>query len=123
MTQIPQRLGDGVFAVDTGHIRPQADASYLIVDGGHAAFVDTGTHRSVANLLAPHLSDPTKLVTASKAVYGDDAFALERELFAHLGRRLQAHGFAGDETAQHALLSGDVTLNAAGLDAWLRRAA
>src|SRR5579862_5602375 len=52
MTQSPQRLGDGVFAIDTGHIRPQADASYLIVDGGHAAFVDTGTHRSVANLLA-----------------------------------------------------------------------
>jgi hypothetical protein len=35
----------------------------------------------------------------------------------------QAHGFAGDETARHALLDGDVVLNAAGLDVWLRRAA
>jgi len=48
---------------------------------------------------------------------------IERELFAHLSRRLQAHGFAGDETARHALLDGDVMLNAAGLDVWLRRAA
>jgi hypothetical protein len=37
MRQKPQRLGDGVFAVDTEHVRPQADASYLIVDGGRAA--------------------------------------------------------------------------------------
>jgi hypothetical protein len=36
---------------------------------------------------------------------------------------LQAHGFAGDECAQHDLLDGDVALNASGLDAWLRRAA
>jgi glyoxylase-like metal-dependent hydrolase (beta-lactamase superfamily II) len=48
---------------------------------------------------------------------------LERELFAHLSRRLQAHGFAGGEAARHALLDGDIVLNAAGLDAWLRRAA
>jgi glyoxylase-like metal-dependent hydrolase (beta-lactamase superfamily II) len=52
MGQIPQPVGAGVFAVDTEHVRPQADASYLIVDGGRAAFVDTGTHRSVPNLLA-----------------------------------------------------------------------
>src|SRR5580692_6444236 len=52
MRQSPQRLGDGVFAVDTGHVRREADASYLIVDGGRAAFVDTGSHRSVPNLLA-----------------------------------------------------------------------
>jgi hypothetical protein len=48
---------------------------------------------------------------------------IARELFAHLSRRLQAHGCAGDETARHALLDGDVMLNAAGLDVWLRRAA
>src|ERR1700684_2285599 len=52
MRRSPQRLGDGVFAVDTGHVRREADASYLIVDGARAAFVDTGTHRSVPNLLA-----------------------------------------------------------------------
>ena len=52
MGQTPQRLGEGVFAVDTLHVRREADASYLIVDGARAAFVDTGTQRSVPNLLA-----------------------------------------------------------------------
>ena len=249
MRQSPQRLGDGVFAVDTEHVRREADASYLIVDGGRAAFVDTGSHRSVPNLLAalgaldidlerveyvllthvpldhaggagalmatleflhtpghalhhvcildrdtrelftgdtfgvsyrdsdtaagpfiftaatPSQFDPEQLrASVARLValeprcvylthYGRvdpvaklardldadiDAIAriarafaanpdrlqrIERELFAHLSRRLQAHGFAGDETARHALLDGDVMLNAAGLDVWLRRAA
>lgn len=47
-----QPAGRGVYAVDTGHVRPLADASYLIVDAGRAAFVDTGTDLSVPNLLA-----------------------------------------------------------------------
>ncbi len=313
MRQLPQSVGDGVFAVDTGHGRPRGDASYLLVEGGRAAFVDTGTHWSVPNLLealsaldvgvecvdyvllthvhldhaggagtllrslprarllvhprgAAHLTDPAKLIAATRAVYGEDAFAAQfgeiaavpaarittvedgqalvfggrtleflytpghalhhvcildrgrRELFAgdtfglsyresdtaagafvfpttspsqfdpgqlhasvsriadldprcvylthygrvdavrtlaselhaeidafvriaraadatervrrielalfeHLSRRLQAHGFAGDAQARHALLDCDVALNAAGLDAWLRRAA
>jgi glyoxylase-like metal-dependent hydrolase (beta-lactamase superfamily II) len=314
MRQIPQRLGEGVFAIDTLHMRPEADASYLIVDDGRAAFVDTGTHRSVPNLLAalgvldidverveyvllthvhldhaggagalmaalprarvvvhprgaPHLTDPAKLLAAARTVYGDEAFAkqfgdavpipaerivtvvdgerlafgartleflhtpghalhhvcildrdtrelftgdtfglsyrefdtaagpfifptttpsqfdpgqlrasvarlaaleprcaylthygridpiakladdldadigafariaralesapdrqqrIEHELFAHLSRRLLAHGFAGDEAARHALLDPDLVLNAGGLDVWLRRAA
>jgi hypothetical protein len=37
MSRIPQRLGDGVFAVDTEHVRRATDASHLIVDGGRAA--------------------------------------------------------------------------------------
>jgi len=314
MRQIPQRLGDGVFAIDTEHMRPAADASYLIVDQGRAAFVDTGTHRSVPNLLAalgaldidvdrvdyvllthvhldhaggagalmaalpraravvhprgaPHLIDPAKLFAAARTVYGDEAFAqqfgdavpipaerivtvadgerltlgartleflhtpghtlhhvcildrdtrelftgdtfglsyrefdtaagpfifpttspsqfdpdqlrasvarlaaleprcaylthygrvdtvaklardldaeieafariaralesapdrvrrMECEMFVHLSGRLQAHGFAGDETARHDLLDPDLALNAGGLDVWLRRAA
>jgi len=314
MSRIPQRLGDGVFAVDTEHMRPEADASYLIVDDGHAAFVDTGTHRSVPDLLAalgaldigaervdyvllthvhldhaggagalmaalpraraivhprgaPHLIDPRKLFAAARVVYGDEAFAqqfgdpvpipaervatvadgerlalgartleflhtpghalhhvcifdrdtrelftgdtfglsyrefdtaagpfifptttpsqfdpeqlrasvarlaaleprcaylthygrvdpiarlardldadidafariararaaapdrlrrIEHDLFEHLSTRLQAHGFAGDETARHGLLDPDLELNAGGLDVWLRRAA
>src|ERR1700735_4112733 len=122
MRRIPQAVGDGVFAVDTEHVRGEADASYLIVEGEHAAFVDTGTHRSVPNLLgalialdidveqvdyvllthvhldhaggagtlmaslprarvvvhprgAPHLTDPAKLVAATRTVYGDEVFA------------------------------------------------
>jgi glyoxylase-like metal-dependent hydrolase (beta-lactamase superfamily II) len=314
MRQIPQSVGDGVYAVDTGHGRPRGDASYLIVDAGRAVFVDTGTHWSVPNLLealasldidvervdyvllthvhldhaggagtlmrslpharivvhprgAPHLTDPAKLIAATRAVYGEEAFdaqfgeiaavaagrittiedgqrlafgartleflytpghalhhvcildrdrcelftgdtfgisyresdtaagafvfpttspsqfdpdqlhasvarvaaleprcaylthygrvdavralaidlhaeidafvriaraaaaepervrSIERELFRHLSRRLEAHGFSTDPAAHHALLDCDVTLNAAGLDAWLARAA
>lgn len=44
-------LGDGVSAIDTGHVRPLLDASHLVVDGGEAAFVDTGTSYAVPRLL------------------------------------------------------------------------
>jgi len=42
----------GISAIDTGFFRPQFDASHLIVEGGHAAFVDVGTNHSVPRLLA-----------------------------------------------------------------------
>lgn len=45
-------LGDDVFAVDTGFHRDHFDAAYLVLDGGRAAFVDTGTHFAVPRLLA-----------------------------------------------------------------------
>ena len=45
-------LGAGVFAVDTGFQRPRFDAAYLIVDGGRAAFIDTGPNPAVPRLLA-----------------------------------------------------------------------
>jgi len=41
----------GITAIDTGLIRPRFDASYLIVEDGRAAFVDTGTLHSVPRLL------------------------------------------------------------------------
>lgn len=44
-------LNDGIFAVDTEYARPLQDASHLIVEGGRAAFVDTGTNDSVPLLL------------------------------------------------------------------------
>lgn len=44
-------LNDGIFAVDTEYLRPLQDASHLIVEGGRAAFVDTGTNNSVPLLL------------------------------------------------------------------------
>ena len=43
---------DGIHAIDTGFIRPGLAASYLLVRDGRAAFVDTGTSRSVPRLLA-----------------------------------------------------------------------
>lgn len=55
MSSLPsyaQDLGDGIFAIDTGFHRPVFDAAYLIVEGGHAAFVDTGTNFAVPRLLA-----------------------------------------------------------------------
>lgn len=47
-----QALGDGIFAIDTGFQRPRFDAAYLIVEGGRAAFIDTGTNFAVPRLLA-----------------------------------------------------------------------
>lgn len=45
------RLSDGITAIDTEYARPLQDASHLIVEGGRAAFVDTGTNYSVSLLL------------------------------------------------------------------------
>ncbi len=42
----------GISAVDTHFVRPRLDASHLIIHGSRAAFVDTGTTRSVPYLLA-----------------------------------------------------------------------
>ena len=124
MRQIYEPVGSGVFAVDTEHMRARADAGYLIVEDGRAAFVDTGTDLSAPNFLktlaalriepecveyillthihldhaggagrlaaalpraliavhprgAAHLADPSKLIAATKAVYGDAAFAAQ----------------------------------------------
>src|ERR1035438_6170741 len=47
-----QALDHGIHVIDTGFHRPQFDASYLIVEDGRGAFVDTGTNHSVPRLLA-----------------------------------------------------------------------
>ena len=47
-----QSLADGVFVIDTGFYRPLFDASFLLVEDGHAAFIDTGTNFAVPRLLA-----------------------------------------------------------------------
>src|SRR5215475_9399490 len=44
--------GDGIFAVDTGFHRDRYDAAWLVVEGGRAAFIDTGTAFAVPRLLA-----------------------------------------------------------------------
>ncbi len=43
--------GFGVHAIDTGFHRDDFDAAYLVVDGGEAAFIDTGTNFAVPRLL------------------------------------------------------------------------
>jgi glyoxylase-like metal-dependent hydrolase (beta-lactamase superfamily II) len=45
-------VGAGIFAIDTGFHRPRFDAAYLVVHGGRAAFIDTGTNHAVPRLLA-----------------------------------------------------------------------
>ena len=112
---------DGISSIDTLYVRPALDASHLVVHGGRAAFVDTGTTQSVPQLLAAldskgiarsavdwvflthihldhaggagallrllpnaravvhprgaaHLVDPTKLIAATRQVYGDAVY-------------------------------------------------
>ena len=50
--EISQRLSHGITVVDTGFVRPQFDASYLLVENGRAAFIDTGPNNAVPRLLA-----------------------------------------------------------------------
>jgi glyoxylase-like metal-dependent hydrolase (beta-lactamase superfamily II) len=45
------RLAHGIHVIDTGFHRPRFDASFLVVEAGRAAFVDTGTNHSVPRLL------------------------------------------------------------------------
>jgi glyoxylase-like metal-dependent hydrolase (beta-lactamase superfamily II) len=44
-------LNDGIIAIDTEYARSLQDASHLIIEGGRAAFVDTGVNDSVPLLL------------------------------------------------------------------------
>jgi glyoxylase-like metal-dependent hydrolase (beta-lactamase superfamily II) len=47
-----ESLGGGIYAIDTGFQRPRFDAAYLLVDDGHAAFIDTGTGLALPRLLS-----------------------------------------------------------------------
>jgi glyoxylase-like metal-dependent hydrolase (beta-lactamase superfamily II) len=46
-----EALGHGIHAIDTGFDRDRFDAAYLLLHGGRAAFIDTGTHFAVPRLL------------------------------------------------------------------------
>ena len=55
MSAIDSKLSEfraGITAIDCDYVRPKLAASHLVVDGGRAAFVDTGTTHSVPTLLA-----------------------------------------------------------------------
>src|SRR5678816_92132 len=52
VTSFYQRLDHGISVVDTGFVRPRFDASFLIVENGRAAFVETGPNSAVPRLLA-----------------------------------------------------------------------
>jgi len=42
----------GITAIDSGYVRPMMDAIHLVVEGGRAALVDTGTNFSIPTVLA-----------------------------------------------------------------------
>ena len=44
----------GISAVDSGYMRPMMDAIHVVVEGGHAAVIDTGTNDSVPRVLAAY---------------------------------------------------------------------
>jgi glyoxylase-like metal-dependent hydrolase (beta-lactamase superfamily II) len=46
-----ERLDHGITVVDTGFVRPQFDAAYLVVEAGRAAIIDTGTNAAVPRIL------------------------------------------------------------------------
>ncbi len=52
MTSLFQRLDHGISVVDTGFVRPRFDASFLMVENGRAAFIETGVNSGVPRLLA-----------------------------------------------------------------------
>jgi glyoxylase-like metal-dependent hydrolase (beta-lactamase superfamily II) len=52
VTSLYQRLDHGITVVDTGFLRPRFDASFLVVENGRAAFVETGPNSAVPRLLA-----------------------------------------------------------------------
>ncbi len=54
MSALASRLSEfraGITAIDVDYVRPRLAASHLVVDGGRAAFVDTGTTHSLPTLL------------------------------------------------------------------------
>lgn len=45
-------IGSDIWAIDSGYLRPQMDALHLLTHGGRAALVESGTARSVPQVLA-----------------------------------------------------------------------
>jgi glyoxylase-like metal-dependent hydrolase (beta-lactamase superfamily II) len=45
------KFADGITAVDTEYVRPQMDASHVVVEGSRAAIVDTGPNSAVPLIL------------------------------------------------------------------------
>jgi len=43
---------DGIFALDSGYVRPSFDAIHVIVEGGRAAIIDTATRHAAPRVLA-----------------------------------------------------------------------
>jgi len=81
----------------------------------------TGIDKLARDLLAD--VDAFVRIARDAAPHRERARRMRAQLFGYLCARLDAHGFTSDEQLRHAVLDGDVALNAAGLDAWLTRVA
>ena len=46
-----QLVALGIYCVDTGFVREQFDASYMVLDGDEVAFIDVGTNYSIPRFL------------------------------------------------------------------------
>ena len=46
-----QLVAPGIYCVDTGFVREQFDASYMVLDGDEVAFIDVGTNYSIPRFL------------------------------------------------------------------------
>ena len=51
MTSLLEKYPDGILRIDTGYLRPGFAASYLLVEGGEAVFIETGPTLAVPVLL------------------------------------------------------------------------
>jgi len=52
MSMFFERLDHGVTVIDTGFVRPMFDASFLLIQDGRAAFIETGPNAAVPRLLS-----------------------------------------------------------------------
>jgi glyoxylase-like metal-dependent hydrolase (beta-lactamase superfamily II) len=51
----------------------------------------------------------------------DRSARIRQDMFEHLDRRLDTHGYRGDAARRHALVDDDVEINSQGLEVWLSR--
>ena len=60
-----ENLDHGIYAIDTGMVRPFFDASHLVVENGRAAFVDVGTAYSVPGCSRRSRSSASRATTST----------------------------------------------------------
>jgi glyoxylase-like metal-dependent hydrolase (beta-lactamase superfamily II) len=94
--------------------RTEAKTAYLTHYGrvGHLDKLSLDLHSDI---------DAFVRIARSVAAEPDRVERMTPLLFDHLSARLDRHGFPGDSAQRHAVLDGDVALNAAGLHSWLAR--
>lgn len=117
-------------------IFPSATPIDFDPDAAHVAY-DRIMACEPERIYLTHYSQVTELDRLSDDLHkGIDAYAamaiaaehqedrlsvLEEKMFDYFVGRLQAHGFTGDRDTMWSILNIDVTLNAQGLDVWLKR--